>query len=525
MESMRAHRVCAIATLSGWLALAPLPAGGEAALQGSTAQVFRPGASALANIRLKTDPRVFAVMAALNVAGFAEDGSGNGISTARNDVLEWTRDVDAALLQQLRDFYESHEPPANLFLEHPQTAYISLALWLGPPPDFEVLADPADLPPDAWVVRDFAGLVRAFWSEARLAELWEAMEPIHQRELGRYRPLLEEVVRTTLKYFRVPLRVSLGKEIRLIPDLLNVKDLVNARNLEQTYFVLVGPSDDISRQRKELEHEYLHFLLDSLIQKYGAGLLEHEALLDLAQQQPNTRADYQNQFLLMASESLIEAVHTRLAPPSTSEELEHRLVQLFRRGLILAPYFHRSLEDYEDLPEQTLPTYLETVIEKLEEGAIRKDARAIDEMEDRLRAEAAGLQLAKEEEVRMHNEFVAQFNEASKLLADEQFEAARTLLLRLSETRSEDGKIWFYLGQTAFQLKDYNGALEFYQRCRLDPELELWLVSWSMVRMGRIYASKGEFAEARRLFSEVTAMEGDMKGADQEANQLLLQLP
>ena len=523
MGSMKA--VCAVTTLSGWLALAPLAGGGAAASQNSTTQIFRAGSSTLANIRLKTDARVFAVMATLSVAGFAEDSSGRGMSSARNEVLEWTRDVDAVLLGQLRDFYKSHHPPANLFLKHPQTAYVSLALWLGPPPDFEVVADPADLPPDAWFVRDFGELVRAFWSSARLAELWEVMKPMHQRELERYRPLLEDVVKTTLKYFRVPVRVALGKEIRLIPDLLNVKDLVNARNLEQTYFVVVGPSDDVSRQRRQLEHEYLHFLLDNLIQKYGASLLEHEALLDLTQQQPNTRPDYQNQFLLMASESLIEAVHTRLTPPSSSEELEHRLVELFRRGLILAPYFHRSLEKYEDLQEQSLPAYLEDVIERLGEGDVRKDARAIEEMEDRLRTAAAGRQLAKEEELRKHNEFVARFNEASKLLADEQFEAARTLLIPLSETRPEDGKIWFYLGQTAFQLKDYDGALEFYQRCSLDPELELWLLGWSMVRMGRIHASRGEFAEARRLFSEVTAMEGDMKGADEEANQLLLQLP
>ena len=467
-------------------------------------------------------------MAALNVAGFAEESSGKGMSSARNYLLERTRDVDADLLQQLRDFYKSHDPPANLFLENPQSAYISLALWLGPPPDFELDADLADLPPDALFVRGFDELVRRFWKEAKLTEVWEVIGPFYQREIERYRPLLEEIVKATLEYFRVPLRVALGKEIILIPDLLDVKDMVNARNLERRYFVVVGPSDDASGQRRQLEHEYLHFLLDNLIQKYGASLLEHEALLDLAQQQPNTRHDYQNQFLLVASESLIEAVHTRLAPPSTPEELENRLVRLFRRGLILAPYFYRSLEKYEKLPEQTLPTYLETIIEDLEEGAIGNDARSIKEVEERRKAEATRLQEedhTREEEVRRHNEFVTQFNEASRLLADEQFEAARALLLQLSEVRPEDGKISFYLGQTAFQLGDYNAALEYYRQSSLAPGLELWLVGWSRVRMGRIHASRGDFAEARRLFSEVAAMEGDLRGADQEASQLLLQLP
>ena len=149
-------------------------------------------------------------------------------------------------------------------------------------------------------------------------------------------------------------------------------------------------------------------------------------------------------------------------------------------------------------------------------------------MEKRRKAEAARLQeedRAKEEEVRRHNEFVAQFNEASRLLADEQFEAARELLLQLSEARPEEGRISFYLGQTAFQLGDYDGALEYYRQSSLAPGLEPWLVGWSRVRMGRIYASRGEFAEARRLFSQATAMEGDLRGADQEASQLLLQLP
>ena len=522
------RRLPAIATFSGWLVLSPFVGAESAALQDLSAQVLRPGVSTLANIRLRTDRRVFAVMAALNVAGFAEQSSGQGMSTARNHLLEWTRDVDADLLQQLRDFYKSHDPPANLFLENPQSAYLSLSLWLGPPPDFELDVDPAHLPPDALFVRGFEELVRRFWKEANLAGLWEVMGPLHQREIELYRPLLEGIVKSALEYFRVPLRVVLGKEIILIPDLLDVKDLVNARNLERQYFVVVGPSDDPSGQRRQLEHEYLHFLLDSLIQKYGASLLEHEALLDLAQQQPNTRHDYQNQFLLVASESLIEAVHTRLSPPLSPEELENRLVGLFRRGLVLAPYFYRSLEEYETLQEQTLPAFLETIIEDLGEGAIHKDAKAIEEVEKRRNADALRLReedRAREEQVLRHNEFVTRFNEASRLLADEQFEAARTLLLQLSEARPEDGKISFYLGQTAFQLDDYDGALEYYRQSSLAPGLELWLVAWSRVRMGRIHASRGEFAEARRLFSEVTTMEGDLRGADQDASQLLLQLP
>ncbi len=504
------------------------PLAGTAAWQEQGTLVPRPGISALPNIRLQADRRVFAVMAALDVSDAGSQTGAKTMSSAQHQLREWTRDVDADLLEELRHFYESHVPPDNLFIENPQSAYISLSLWLGPPPDFELNVDSAHLPPDARFVRGFDELVRRLWKEANLAALWEVMGPLHQREIERYGPLFEEIVKSTLGYFREPLRMALDKQIIVIPDLLGARDMVNARNLERQYFVVVGPAENAAGQRRQLEHEYLHFLLDNLIQKYGSGLLEHDALLELAQRQPNTRHEYQNQFLLVAAESLIEAVHTRLSPPLTPEDLEDRMVRLFRRGLILAPYFYRALEEYEKLPEQTLATSLEKIIEDLREGPIRKEARTIEVAEARLRAEAARLheeERAREEEVRRHNEFVTRFNEASTLLADGEFEAARALLLRLKEARPQDGKVSFYLGQTAFQLDDHDAALEYYRQSSLAPGLEPWLVARSRVRMARIHASRGEFAEARRLFSQVTAMEGELRGADQEASHLLLQLP
>ncbi len=364
--------------------------------------------------------------------------------------------------------------------------------------------------------------------EADLPGLWETMEPLYAVELENYRPLFEDVVTTTLEYFRVPVRVSLAKEIILIVDLLDVKNMVNARNLDRTYFLVVGPSEDATSNHAQLEHEYLHFLLDDLIEKYGVSLLEHESLMDLAQRQPDTRHEYQNKFLLVATESLIEALHTRLNPPGQPDELDKRMVEFFRRGLILAPYFYRALEKYEQTEGQTFPSYLETVIAGVKEGPVRKDAKAIGELEKAHRAAEAELHEAtrkEQEDIKLHNEYVRQFNTSSKLLSEARSAEARTLLQKLRQTYPHNGKILFYLGQSAFQLQDYDSAFEYYRQCSGSPEIEVWIVAWSRVRMGRILASRGDYDEAGKLFAQVQSMEGSLRGAGDEADRLLEELP
>ena len=73
--------------------------------------------------------------------------------------------------------------------------------------------------------------------------------------------------------------------------------------------------------------------------------------------------------------------------------------------------------------------------------------------------------------------------------------------------------------------KDYDAALEYYRQCNDSPGLEAWILGWSRVRLGRILASRGDYSGARELFVEVQSMEGNLRGANDEANRLLVKLP
>ncbi len=100
---------------------------GRSAVPQRRSQVLGPESIKLSNIRLLTDERVFAVMAALNAAGFEEESAGQGRSTTRNLLQEWIGDLDEDLSYRLRAFYKSHRPSSEILRENPQAAYVSLA--------------------------------------------------------------------------------------------------------------------------------------------------------------------------------------------------------------------------------------------------------------------------------------------------------------------------------------------------------------------------------------------------------------
>jgi hypothetical protein len=59
----------------------------------------------------------------------------------------------------------------------------------------------------------------------------------------------------------------------------------------------------------------------------------------------------------------------------------------------------------------------------------------------------------------------------------------------------------------------------------LAADVPEWVRAWSAVRLGRFLAHQGEFGKAREKFEAVRRMEGDLRGAREEAESSLSQLP
>lgn len=480
----------------------------------------------LVNVNFKTDVRVFSVMAALNAAGFDYETPEKEMSEVRKAVrgaVQLIEQTDPILYGQMKSFYDGHRTSTDESKE--QVLYTSLALLLSGPPEFQLNVDQKNLPEDAWKILGFEKLVRELHQKAKLQALWQEHHAQYEAELAVYRPLLKQVIQDTLRYFRTPPRIVLDREIIFIPDLLNAKNIVNARNLERVYYLIVGPTDNPADNHIQLQHEYLHFLLDPLVEKYAGTLLRHQELLNLAQNQPNIKSEYQNKFLLMTTESLIESMLLRLHPP---ENLEKEMVRLFREGLIFAPLFHRGLQSYESNDLLSFPAYCEALFQEISEEKVKADEKSVAAIEDRDQAEKRAKASAERkvvEEISRTNRINSLLREAGVLLADKQFDRAEQKLAQLLKEDPEHGSALFYTAQIAAQKKDHDRAFEFYGRSAQSPSTPGWVRAWALLRVGNFHAHRGEFEKARNCFQQILATEGDLKGARAEAEQSLQHLP
>jgi len=478
---------------------------------------------ALVNMKLTVDVRIFTVMAALNAAGFDYETPGREMSELRQSIRQELQKTDPGLLEQLQTFYKEHRQ-GNDGIDN-QVAYVSLALLLSGPPQFKLIFEEERVPADARRLLGFERLVQEFYQKAGIESLWQRYQSAYAEELETYRPVLREMIEQTLEYFRIPPRSVLDRRIVLIPDLLNAKNIVNARSLAPVYYIVVGPTDNATDNHRQLQHGYLHYLIDPLVEKFGLQLLKHSDLMELAHRQPQLDAQYQNKYFLLVAESLIETILWKIHVP---ENPDRELVSLFRQGLIFVPYFQRGLKRYEETELISFPSYVEDLFKDLEQSQIEEDEKVIAALENDLRIareKEAESQQRSQEEVDRRNRVNSLLNQAAVLLSKREFLSATEQLRNLLREDPENGNAYFYLAQIASQQEQFEEAVQYYTQATESPGVPEWVQGWSLLRIGNYQAFQGDFGGARTYFDRVLEMKGDLQGAREEAQKSIEKLP
>ena len=477
----------------------------------------------LVNMKLTVDVRVFTVMAALNAAGFDYETPGKEMSDLRKEIRRELQQTDPGLLERLQAFYQEHRQGSDGIDN--QVSYVSLALLLSGPPQFKLLFEEKKVPADARRLLGFERLVQEFYQKAGIQSMWERYQSTYAEELELYRPVLRGMIEQTLEYFRIPPRSVLDRRIVLIPDLLNAKNIVNARSLEPVYYIVVGPTDNAAENHRQLQHGYLHFLLDPLVEKFGLQLLKHSDLMELAHSQPQLDAQYQNKYFLVVAESLIESILWRIHIP---ENPDRDLVNLFRQGFIFVPYFQRGLKQYEQTELISFPFYVEDLFKNINKSQIEEDEKVIAALESDLRVEEekeAESRQRVQGEVDRRNRVNSLLNQAAVLLSKREFLSAREQLRNLLREDPENGNAYFYLAQIASQQEQHEEAVQYYTQATESQDVPEWVQGWSLLRIGNYQAFQGDFGGARTYFDRVLEMKGDLRGAREEAQGSIDKLP
>lgn len=459
--------------------------------------------------QLDASPSLFAVLAAINAAGYDA-----GIESSYSDPLRALvrRELAARQIPSLpaiRKFMEEHrqrEAAAEL------SQYVSFALSVHGPPDFKFRYLLNQLPPDAFELQGFEKLMARFYREANLEELWKRAQPYYDKAIALYHEGVSRAVLEANAYLRSPTSGVLGRRFQIYVELLAAPNQVHVRNYQNDYFVVVTPGP--APQIEEIRHAYLHYLLDPVVLRHAEELNKSKPLMDFALGAPLLPEAYKSDFLLLVSKCLVKAVESRLAPPSRRQAL---VAEALREGYILTPYFAEALPGYEK-QEQALRFYFPEMAKGID---LARETQRLDGVEFASRRETSP---APPRPVKpAPSEAEQRLDQAEELYRQRELEKAREIflaVLRQGDRNPQHARAYYGLARIAALQKDPELAERlFEQALRSEPDPQT--AGWCHVYLARLAEAAGEQDRAREHYRAALALEGASAGARSAAEKAL----
>ena len=160
---------------------------------------------------------VFLMAAALNTCGYDEGLEESApvrkhIRAEINDSLAKSEDARSKR-DKLCLYIAQHRMTGS---DRDISQYISLALYLTPPPELEVSEDLAEMPPDSTQVVEIVPLLKDFVAAVDLHGIWLATHHIYDEEADRlHDPLTKMIVGTNL-YLKMPSSTYIGRRFVVV---------------------------------------------------------------------------------------------------------------------------------------------------------------------------------------------------------------------------------------------------------------------------------------------------------------------
>ncbi len=443
---------------------------------------------------------LFTVLAAINAAGYDADLDSDANFPIRKQVRDLIAQKHLDSVDALKKFFEAHRqatPEAEL------SQYISFALTLEGPPDFQYHMKPEEIPHDVQKLEGLAPLIASFYKEANIEDLWKRSRVAYERMLGAYHSGVAKALLEANAYLRNPTSGFRGRHFQIYVDLLGAPNQIQSRSYKDDYFVVVTPSPE--PQIEEIRHAYLHYLLDPLSLRHFDQLSKLKAVAEFAAPAPALDNAYKDDFILLSTECLIKAVESRLV--HGAENRQAIVNQALREGFVLTPAFADGLAVYEK-QEESMRFYFPDLIGQID--LAREDKR----LEHVQFAKEATIKKAKHAPPPPEPVLTGAaktFQDAEELYRKRDLGPARQNYLRvLEQPSSGDGlhaKAYYGLARIAALQKDPELAEKLFQKTlELSPDKET--MSWTYLYLARLADAAGEREQAEKNYRSVLAIEG-----------------
>lgn len=429
-------------------------------------------------VGLDTNETLFTILAAINACGYdAELGASHVLRQQIRSEVAKAIEASPQTADFTRTMCEVYTNRQQADAGRTLAQYVSLALYLNPPPALTLKVKDAEVPPDAVPVIGIVPLLPKFYAGAGLHDIWLRHRDAYAALVDSYHAPLAKMLFDTEIYLKLPSAGYLGRGFNVYFDPMGAPGQTNARNYGSDYFVVISPGSATAPKVDQVRHTYLHYLVDPLALKYPAALKRLEPLLDTARTAPMDE-NFKNDVSLLVTECFIRAVEARtLGPHKTPEEQRLKAVQdSVAQGFILTRYFYEALARFEKDPVGLRNAYGD-MLTRIDVGKENKIASQVQFAE---KAEPELVRLSRPAENRL-------LVNAEQHLSSGDDQGAKKLAEQVLTQKSEDqGRALFILAQVAVKGSDLSGARDYFQRA-LDVATEPKVVAWSHIYLGRIF--------------------------------------
>jgi tetratricopeptide (TPR) repeat protein len=467
----------------------------------------RPAAPALVDaagpeISLQNSEALFEIAVALNACGYDQ-----GLA-ASDPLRQQVREQVNQALQASSDARDAREHICTFIVQHRLSdtgsdlaQYISLALFITPPPDLAPSAEGADLPPDASGVENILPLLRRFARLVDLHVIWLQVRPQYEKQLAQLHDSLTRMIDNTGIYLKTPAGATNGRRFLVVVEPLLDPAQTNARVYGPDYVVVVSPVNGAIHMR-EVRHAYLHYQIEPLLYARATALdrllpflkTVHDAPLDYT---------YRSDVVALTIECMIRAVEARTMDTGVTiykipadvrrSDLEsathqhnasveaaeavrrHAIQQDMADGYVLTEYFYNAFATFERAPQSFKESIGEMVYgmdvsaELSRVKHITFNQESSSDVVHRSPPELRGLDLAE-----------------MKLMKGDTDAAGALAQQSVDDKSGDTARANFILARVAIMHRDVPVAQhDFEETIRLSKDPRM--LAWSHIYLGRIY--------------------------------------
>ena len=267
-------------------------------------------------VTLETSEPLFYLAASLNACGY-DDGLADSAPVRQKIREEINEELSAsAPARDSRDavcgFIRQHslsDPGRSL------AQYVSLALFLTPPPMLTPSVDITELPPDSTAVVEVLPLVRTFAEAVRLHALWVEHRGEYEAFLSQIHDPLTKMVLSTNVYLHLPVSSYDGRRFLVLLEPMLAPSETNARIYASDFVVVVSPKANVASGTLPvpmdlIRHTYLHFEVEPLVYARAQAMDRLLPLLKPVQQAP-LEFTFKSDIVALLTECLIKAIEVQ----------------------------------------------------------------------------------------------------------------------------------------------------------------------------------------------------------------------